>query len=482
MEQAAGQAAQTAAMSVRFLVTVAMAVAEHTGREHPARAAQVERLRQLNQPAGDPAERYAAMVRAEFKNPALRNALLDSEQWPQIAADLRYLESAGIDVSAFIRDAGAIADRIAGAMPQEPTPEQMVRAHMGDRLADTLVNSQRWPQIADEMRQMQAAGIDVPQMLRSAAEPGAKIEATLTAAWQTQAARVERLEKESEPVRGTARPESENRRGRSGKDGLTRREAALKEAGVSPQENQKYIRMMGEAVEDRHHAAVLAVSTRWPEIAATMKELDGRKLDPAARLARLPQELARQAGNRQRVNLVDAAAEALRHPAPATSAPAGTRPAPAETYAAKPASSVADTTLKETIRDSDVVVAKDQLRAAAHHVVGARNGVNTQTLRDGLGVDERQATALMSELSKRDVIGHHDPKTDRYQVQVKGTMAADLLVDGKEVTAAHANKTAAWHIAQATSKNSDAPQAKNEPAAPAPRTAPAQTQTKGRTR
>ncbi len=97
MESAATQAAQSAVMSVRFLVSVAMAVAERTGREDPARAAQVDRLRQLAQADQDPSTRYAQMVREEFATPAIRDALLNSEQWPQIAKDLAHLESAGID-------------------------------------------------------------------------------------------------------------------------------------------------------------------------------------------------------------------------------------------------------------------------------------------------------------------------------------------------------------------------------------------------
>ncbi|GAA2105615.1 hypothetical protein GCM10009801_81790 [Streptomyces albiaxialis] len=495
MEQAAGQTAQTAVMSVRFLVTIAMAVSERQTKGNPERAAQVERLRQLDQPSGDAAQRYAGMVREQFRDPNLRDALLNSEQWPQIANDLRTLEAAGIDVRAFLGDAGRIAERIAATIAPQPTPEQMVREHLGDRLADTLVNSERWPQIADEMRQMQAAGIDMPQMLAAAAEPGAKVEATMNEAWKQHAARVEKLEKETAPVpvRGTPPATNESRRGRRGSGGRGDRMATLAEMGLSTQENQKYIRMLRENIKDRHTAEVLVVSNKWPQVAASMRDLENRKIDPGPRLARLPQVVASQAARGGRVSLADAAQEALRHPAPTSRVTGTAARQPVGSYTPKaPALSkgevngaVRESRVKGTAApaaDGGMAVTPEQLRTAAHHVAGMKDGVNAETLSRGLGVDQPQANALVSELSKRDVIGRYDLSTDRYQAQVSSTTAADLLVNGKEVTASQANKAAAADVARATSNTAEAPKAKDKGPAAAPTTPATPAQTHGRTR
>lgn len=477
VEEAGRQAMQSAAMSVRLLVSIAMAVSERSARENPDRAAQVQRLRQLDLPPEKATERYVSMVREEFNNPALRDALLGSEKWPQITEDLRALESAGIDVRPFLRDANSIAERVAKNLAPQSGPEQLVREHLGDRLADTLTTSERWPQIADEMRQMQSAGVDMPQMLAAAAEPGAKIEASMAAAWKTEADRATRLEKETATVRRTAPPRGEPQQrsdlgGRAKDRGLTDRKAALKDVNLSPQENQKYVRLAGDAIEDRHHASVLVASRHWPQVAASMRDLEQRNIDPAPRLARLPEMLTQQVATGRRPNVANAAEDALRQPPPVNRSAA--RPAE-PSYAAK---QVSTATQENT---ESVTVSPDAVRAAAHHVVAAKGPTSPQTLREGLGVDERQARALVTELNKRDIIGY-DPVSDRYETKAESKSAADLLVDGKEITATQANKSASAQVATATSSTSRAPKARTSEPAAAARTTHAHTQTKGRAR
>ncbi|MGK5632602.1 hypothetical protein [Streptomyces sp. URMC 123] len=81
-ETAAAQALQGAAMSVRFLVTVAAAVRERhdeaAARDAGREAARVEQLRQLIGPAQEVEAHYGRMVAEQVTNPDIREALLRS--------------------------------------------------------------------------------------------------------------------------------------------------------------------------------------------------------------------------------------------------------------------------------------------------------------------------------------------------------------------------------------------------------------------
>ncbi|MBE9500779.1 hypothetical protein IHE61_31250 [Streptomyces sp. GKU 257-1] len=356
----------------------------------------------------------------------------------------------------------------------------MVYENLGGRLADTLVSSERWPQIADEMRQMQAAGVDVPQMLRSAAEPGDRVEATLTAAWTEQAARAARLEKETaaRAPAGEALRVAGEKQARPAGGKLENRSADLAEVNLSRHENERFARMVGESVEDPHHASVIVTSGRWAEIAATMRDLDSQRQDPAARLAMVSNEIRRQiATGVRRVDVAEVASQALRTPLPSATARAT---AASGNYAkVAPSASRAD----GPSAGHSVVVSPDQVRQVAHRIAGVRDSVSAMSLVGGLGLDRERAQAFLSALVKADVIGAYDVKSDRYQVKADSVRAADLLLDGKEKTAAEANRTADASVATATSATSARPQPRSEAVAAVPgRSDAAQTQTKGRAR
>jgi hypothetical protein len=458
-EAAAGQAVQAAAMSIRFMITVSRVLADRSAadaaRLDGERAGQVERLRQLADPGGDAAERYARIVREQVTNPDIRDALLNSEQWPQIAADLAVLDRAGVDVRELLADASRTADRIAASLTPRPqsTQEfyaQMVRDNVPDaRVRDPLLNSEQWPQIAEQMRQLHAAGVDMPQLLDAASRTGVALHTTLQQAWERTANRAATLSAENSPER-TSRATVTNPRGRGREDSALRtRASSLRELGLSNQESQLYVRMVRDTIHNEHHAGMLVVSRQWPQIAAKMRDLEARGIDPATRLARLPQEIARRAATGQRVDIAAAAADALSKPAPATASTSTktaaatststTTPAPAPAAAPSPPTPLVDPTPTPAPAP---VPSPELLRDAAHVAVGLKYGVNAQILAKRMGIDTDQARGLVKELAARDIIGRYDQGKGMRYTQVINKESAELLLNNSPgtMTAVQANK------------------------------------------
>ncbi|MFF4291009.1 hypothetical protein ACFY0R_37800 [Streptomyces sp. NPDC001633] len=346
-EVAAGQAAQSAVMSVRLLISIATALRTNVEREataaDPSLAEKVDRLRQMEpEPdAQELSERYGAMVRESF-SPQLAEALVTAEQWPQMAAELHQLERAGIDVRSFLGDASQAAERVMRAIAPTTAErwERTVRSHLPDATAEALVSSEQWPQIAEQMQQMQTAGVDVSGVLQDVARNGSALQDAMSAAWQQQASRVRQLEAEAAPARPRQAAPTNARRttpqGRKNRDPLAPdgRAVSFAEMGISRTEQQRYARLAAESIADPHVAGVLVVSGQWPSIAAQMRDLEAKKIEPGPRLARIGDHLARQAAANGRVDVVAAASAALSRPAPA---PSASQAKPAARAAAEPA-------------------------------------------------------------------------------------------------------------------------------------------------
>ncbi|UWS77546.1 hypothetical protein [Streptomyces noursei] len=350
-EVAAGQAAQSAFMSLRLLISIGTVLRSSVEKEaaaaDPDRAEKVRRLRAM-EPELSPQEisdRYAAMVRETFR-PELAEALVNAEQWPQMAAELHQLDRAGVDVRSFLGDASRTAERIMREMAPTTAErwERTVRSHLPTETAEALVSAEEWPQLAEQMQQMQDAGLNVPGVLQDVARNGSTMQEAMRSAWQKTSERVGRLESEAAPAPARSRqtgpapvnPRRGTRQDRRSRNPLAPdgRAAAFAETGMGRAKQERYARLAAEVISDQHVAGLLVVSTQWPEIAVQMRELEARSIDVGPRLAQIGQELGRQAATGQPVNVAAAAATVLGRPVSSkqrNARPAAevTKPAPA---------------------------------------------------------------------------------------------------------------------------------------------------------
>lgn len=112
MEQAASQAGQTAAVALHVLVMAAQALREHQERE-AAKATTTTAPAPTPTPAPDPQrDRFAKMVRDTVQPAAVAEAMVTAPQWPQLADELRKLEAAGVDVKSFLGQAAPVIAKI----------------------------------------------------------------------------------------------------------------------------------------------------------------------------------------------------------------------------------------------------------------------------------------------------------------------------------------------------------------------------------
>nr|WP_176446057.1 hypothetical protein [Streptomyces noursei] len=309
-------------MSLRLLISIGTVLRSSVEKEaaaaDPDRAEKVRRLRAM-EPELSPQEisdRYAAMVRETFR-PELAEALVNAEQWPQMAAELHQLDRAGVDVRSFLGDASRTAERIMREMAPTTAErwERTVRSHLPTETAEALVSAEEWPQLAEQMQQMQDAGLNVPGVLQDVARNGSTMQEAMRSAWQKTSERVGRLESEAAPAPARSRqtgpapvnPRRGTRQDRRSRNPLAPdgRAAAFAETGMGRAKQERYARLAAEVISDQHVAGLLVVSTQWPEIAVQMRELEGRSIDVGPRLGPNRQEVGppgsdRTTGQRRR--------------------------------------------------------------------------------------------------------------------------------------------------------------------------------------
>lgn len=307
MEHAAGQAGQTAAVALQVLVMAAKALREHQERE-AARTAKAP----AQQPAADPVhERYAQMVRATVQPPAVAEAMLSAQGWPQLADELRKLEGAGVNVGQFLRDAAPVIARIDADMRAgSPTPGVTASA-----AAATPRNP--WAPPPGGTRSQ-----------RGGPDPGERI-----AAW---------AKKVAEAVKDGWRKLT----GR-GRSALGDRSSDLARHGISAQENTRLVVTAREALADEHVLGQLVTSREWPSIAGQMAAVQKAGHTPGEALAGIPARIQQAAAAGISLSPAEAARGLLNEqataPAPvrATSAPS---PTPAAAPSATPVTSTRSTT------------------------------------------------------------------------------------------------------------------------------------------
>ncbi|MFD5372096.1 hypothetical protein [Streptomyces sp. NPDC127103] len=246
MEQASGQAVQTAAVALQVLVLAARALSEAHRREDPKPAPQPVPARQ---PAEPDHQRYAHMVRGIMQPPAVAEAIVNAPQWPQLAGELKKLEGAGVNVSQFLIDAAPLIARIDMDM-RAGAPAPGVTASPAPNLRDP------WAPPPGQQR-------DGPGMLKKAGE---RLKQT-----------VPKLFKKDTP----APPDEASRE--------------LARLGISAQENTRLVIAARESISDDAVVAQMVASREWPQIASQMKAHHEVGINPRQALAGVPMRLRQAA-------------------------------------------------------------------------------------------------------------------------------------------------------------------------------------------
>ncbi|MFB7030988.1 MULTISPECIES: hypothetical protein [unclassified Streptomyces] len=245
MEQAGGQVAQTAAVALQVLVLTARALSETSRREVPNPSPQ-QTLTQ--QPADPDHVRYAHMVRGIMQPPAVAEAMVNAPQWPQLAGELKKLESEGVNVSQFLSDAAPLIERMHADM-QAGSPTPGVAVGPATNLRDP------WAESSGRQR--------------------------------------DEFQKPEGRVRGAL--SKLFKRGPDESSVLGERKKELARLGIGPQENSRLVVVAREALADEGLLAQMVVSREWPRIASQMRALQGDGHDPRRALAGVPTRMRQAA-------------------------------------------------------------------------------------------------------------------------------------------------------------------------------------------
>ncbi|MFD4412502.1 hypothetical protein [Streptomyces sp. NPDC058475] len=312
---AMAEAVQTSVQAVRLIMAIADAVRRQTQRR--------ERGTEQDLPPSDQAIPEAAGELKGLVPSDIATGLMVGADWPQMAQQLVALRRAGVDLSQFlprvaevavtVRDAvAANAARVAGDGTEEWTRLLRETVPAGP-VREAILSSPAWPDIAATMAGLQERGVDVRQILVAAHDEGVGVDQAV--------ARV--LAAGSVP--GTSRDATLSYGPLTVGLDIPRnlylgdRKRALVQLAIDPQDNERYMRWIREAMPGRERDADLLVSSRqWPLVAARMAwmESPSQGLPVQDRLARLADDTSWEQGPTPQLGsrLVQAAVEALRRP------------------------------------------------------------------------------------------------------------------------------------------------------------------------
>lgn len=316
--EAAAEAVQTSVMAVRLVLTIADAVRreaqKRSGEEKELPLADVA----MSQAAGDlksilpPDVATALMADANWPQMAQQLMALQGA-----GVDMEDLLPRLGGVAVTVRDAVA-ANAAAVAREGTQEWADLLRETMPEGLVrDAVLSSPAWPEIAGQMAKLQERGVDVRELLTGAHAEGVGVdqavarvmasEKSATAGAEPAASR-DALTSYGPLTMGVEIPKNLD---------LSDREKALRQLGVEAPDNARYVRLVREALPDREReTALLTQSRQWPLLAAKMAQLEQEGKPLAQHLERLGIDREWQEGSASQVGsrLVQATSEVLRTP------------------------------------------------------------------------------------------------------------------------------------------------------------------------
>ncbi|WP_367575225.1 hypothetical protein [Streptomyces griseoaurantiacus] len=321
--EAVAEAVQSSVMAFRLV----MAIADAVRRRQQKRAGKEDVLPDAEKSAAE----ASGEVRKFFPDD-IAAALLEGADWPQLAQQLMALRQVGVDLQTMLPRVGEITvmvrDQVvanAAKVRREGTEEwaKALRETLpAGPVREAILSSPAWPEMARTMATLNERGVDVRAILASAHEEGVGVDQAVAKVLATAEAPT--------PSRDATLSYGPLTVGLDiPKDlDLGDRERALRQLSVAPSENQRFVRMVREAMPGAEREADLLVTARqWPLVAARMADLESKGQPVAEHLAGLSKDTSWQEGPRSQMGrrLVQAANDALRKPVGTTPAGPGPR-------------------------------------------------------------------------------------------------------------------------------------------------------------
>ncbi|MFD7626357.1 hypothetical protein ACFV7Q_09960 [Streptomyces sp. NPDC059851] len=311
--EAAGEAVQTAVMSVRLVMAIADAVRRHQQRRK--RGAEEEL------PPAEEAKEEAKAGLQDLLPADISVALMASADWPQLAQQLMALKRAGVDLEQLMPRIGEVAVSVRDAVAanearvaREGTGEweKMLRETLpAGPVREAILSSPTWPDIASTMARLDERGIDVRKILASAHDEGVGVDqavAKVLAAGEVPTTSRDALLAYGPMTKDLDLPKDLD---------LSDRERALRQLSIGPRENEHFVQMVRAAMPGRDREVDLMVAaTHWPLVAARMAKMDDAGLPVKEHLAGLMKDTSWQEarGSQLGSRLTRTAVHVLSHP------------------------------------------------------------------------------------------------------------------------------------------------------------------------
>ncbi|MEU3279268.1 hypothetical protein [Streptomyces antibioticus] len=322
--QAAAEAVQTSVMAFRLV----MAIADAVRRQQQKKAGKEDELPDAEKAAAEASEEVK-----KFLPEDISTALLEGADWPQLAQQLMALRHAGVDLETMLPRVGEITvtvrDQVAAnaeRVAREGTAEwakALRETLLAGPVREAILASPAWPEMAATMATLDERGVDVRAILASAHEEGVGVDqavAKVLAVAEVPTTSRDAMLSYGPLTIGLDIPKDLD---------LDDRERALHhQLGIDPSENQRYVRMVREALPGREREADLLVAARqWPLIAARMDRMERDRKPVADHLAGLSKDTSWQDGPPSQMGrrLVEAACDVLRKPVGASAGPGESR-------------------------------------------------------------------------------------------------------------------------------------------------------------
>ncbi|GAA5216984.1 hypothetical protein [Streptomyces thinghirensis] len=320
--EAVAEAVQTSVMAFRLV----MAIADAVRRQQQKRAGREDELADAEKASAEASEEVK-----KFLPEDISTALLEGADWPQLAQQLMALKRAGVDLEMMLPRVGEITvtvrDQVAAnaeRVAREGTGEwaKALRETLpAGPVREAILSSPAWPEMARTMATLNERGVDVRAILASAHEEGVGVDqavAKVLSAGEVPTTSRDATLSYGPLTAGLDIPRNIN---------LDDREWALTvQLAIDPSDNQRYVRMVREAMPGMEREADLLVAARqWPLVAARMAHMESQHQPVAEHLTRLSKDDSWQEVPPSRMGrrLVQAAVDALSKP---VGTPAGSGP------------------------------------------------------------------------------------------------------------------------------------------------------------
>ncbi|MGW3100024.1 hypothetical protein ACWDCC_42040 [Streptomyces sp. NPDC001102] len=354
----AAEAVQTAVMAARLVMAIADAARRHQQRKQKGKEDDPPAVEEAVNEVGKDVQRLLPSD--------VSTALMGEADWPQLAQQLLALRKAGVDLDQVLPRVGEIAvnvrDQVAAKASE--TTDQWVRAVRetlpAGSVREAILTSPAWPEMAATMARLEEKGVNVREVLAAAHNEVLAVDQAvakgLGAAAEPAMSRDAKLSY-GPLTTGLDLPRDFD---------LSDREQTLTKMAIDPQENQRYIRWVREAMPGHEREADLLVASRqWPLLAARMAQLETEDKPVREHLARLAKDMSWQEGPDAQLGtrLVQAASEALRRPA-------GDAPGESRVKVNTAAARATSTSLDPTKAQAAKTAAPAEARVAAHRQAG----------------------------------------------------------------------------------------------------------------